>query len=193
MFLFPILSTIGTEKTEKRNAPRELEELIFLTGKGDMAAFERLYKETDKAIYGYILSILRRSQDAEDIMQETYLKIRANAKNYEPQGKPLAWIFKIAKNLSLMRLRELKREAPAADEEMLFGLSLPGEMTEEKEVLKKALEILNEQERAIVLLHAGSGYKHREIASALGILLPTVLSKYTRALSKLKIAIKEEK
>ena len=53
-------------------------------------------------------------------------------------------------------------------------------------VLKAALQILTEEERQIVTLHALSGCKHREIAEILQIPLPTVLSKYHRALKKLK-------
>jgi RNA polymerase sigma-70 factor (ECF subfamily) len=63
---------------------------------------------------------------------------------------------------------------------------------EDKLVLETTLEILAEDERQIVLLHAVSGMKHKEIAKNLGIPLSTALSKYHRALKKLKENLKEE-
>lgn len=57
---------------------------------------------------------------------------------------------------------------------------------EDRAVLEAALNILSDQERQIVVLHAAAGLKHREIAKLLELPLPTVLSKYRRALSKLK-------
>ena len=62
----------------------------------------------------------------------------------------------------------------------------------DKVVLKAALEILKEEEREIVLLHAAAGLKHREIAEALGMPLATVLSKYNRAIKKLGQYLREE-
>ena len=59
-------------------------------------------------------------------------------------------------------------------------------------VLKSALEILKEDERQIVLLHASAGLKHREIAVDLQMPLATVLSKYNRAIKKLKQYLREE-
>lgn len=58
-------------------------------------------------------------------------------------------------------------------------------------VLQTVLQVLDEQERQIVMLHVTAGLKHREIAGMLGIPLPTALSKYRRALAKLKRALEQ--
>lgn len=58
-------------------------------------------------------------------------------------------------------------------------------------VLKAALEILKEDERQIVLLHASAGLKHREVAAGLGLPLATVLSKYNRAMKKMQNYLRE--
>jgi len=76
---------------------------------GDKDAFQFLYKETSKSIYAFLLSIVQNREDAEDLLQETYIRIRLHADQYEDQGKPLAWMFTIARNLALMRLRDLKK------------------------------------------------------------------------------------
>ena len=67
------------------------EDLLKQVGEGSQEAFKKLYENTDKALYGFILSILRNSYDAEEVMQETYMKIWTSASGYQAQGKPLAW------------------------------------------------------------------------------------------------------
>lgn len=70
---------------------------------GDKEAFHLLFTQTSSSIYGFLLSIVRNREDAEDLLQETYIRIRMHAGQYTDQGKPLAWMFTIARNLALMR------------------------------------------------------------------------------------------
>ena len=168
------------------------ERLLPLVGQGDPEAFEGLYRSTEKAVYALALSILRNPHDAEDIVQETYLKVRAAAHLYVPQGKPLAWLFTITKNLcrDLLRGQSRTEAAPdGAEDDLRFSyVSDPTDRL----VLEAALKALGEEERQVVLLHAASGLKHREIARDLGLPLSTVLSRYSRALKKLQRYLTEE-
>ena len=168
------------------------ERLLPLVGQGDPEAFEVLYRSTEKAVYALALSILRNPHDAEDIVQETYLKVRAAAHRYVPQGKPLAWLFTITKNLcrDLLRGQSRTEAAPdGAEDDLRFSyVSDPTDRL----VLEAALKALGEEERQVVLLHAASGLKHREIARDLGLPLSTVLSRYSRALKKLQRYLTEE-
>ena len=168
------------------------ERLLPLVGQGDPEAFEVLYRSTEKAVYAQALSILRNPHDAEDIVQETYLKVRAAAHLYVPQGKPLAWLFTITKNLcrDLLRGQSRTEAAPdGAEDDLRFSyVSDPTDRL----VLEAALKALGEEERQVVLLHAASGLKHREIARDLGLPLSTVLSRYSRALKKLQRYLTEE-
>ncbi len=172
------------------------EELLRQVGMGNREAFCQLYHNTDRTVYSFILSIIKNPQDAEEVMQETYLKIWTSASAYQSQGKPLAWIFTIARNLCYMRFREQRRQADMGLDELTGDevgvLCLPLENMTDAIVLKSALEILKEDERQIVLLHASAGLKHREIAAELGMPLATVLSKYNRAVKKLKQYLREE-
>ena len=79
------------------------EELLRQVAFGDREAFHQLYLETNRSVYSFILSILKNPQDAEEVLQETYLKIWTSARSYKPQGKPLAWMFTIARNLCYMK------------------------------------------------------------------------------------------
>ncbi len=172
------------------------EKLLKRVAAGDAEAFRQLYHNTDRTVYSFILSILKNPQDAEEVMQETYLKIWTSAASYQSQGKPLAWIFTIARNLCYMRFRDQKRQADIGLDDLngeeTGEVCLPLENMTDAIVLKSALEILKEDERQIVLLHASAGLKHREIAADLQMPLATVLSKYNRAIKKLKQYLREE-
>lgn len=166
----------------------EIDESLFLKiAEDDKSAFESLYRQTDKAVYGFILSILKNPHDAEDVMQDTYLRIRAAAHLYNAQGKPFAWIFTIARNLSFMKLRSEKRNSYSNYEDLENKVEFASVMdSEDRIVLEAAFGILDAEERQIVVLHGITGLKHREIGEILHLPLSTVLSKYKRSLNKLR-------
>lgn len=170
--------------------PHDLEELLRQIALGSQQAFEELYRATDSAIYGYALSLMRNHHEAQDIMMDTYLKIRCAAHLYMPMGKPMAWILTITKNIARTKLRSAGRQIP------LDGLeeTTPSfdRDSEEAVALEQAMKVLGDQERQILILHAVTGLKHREIAEMLGMPLATVLSKYARSLKKLKKALEED-
>ena len=172
------------------------EGLLLQVAAGDQEAFRKLYEDTDRTIYGFILSIVKNPQDAEEVMQETYMKVWTSAPGYRAQGKPLAWMFTIARNLCYMRFREQKHRSDLGLDDLdgaETGQLCPQiEDAADKLVLKAALKTLKEEERQIVLLKNSSGLKHREIAEVLGMPLATVLSKYNRAMKKLERYLREE-
>ena len=178
---------LSLQEGENRNAIDIPEHLFAKIAQGERDAFEELYHLTDSAVYAYALSILKNEQSAKDVMQDTYLKIRSAAHLYRPMGKPMAWIFTIVRNLSLMKLRQQKRSGEVDGETVENMLTFSHiEDHEDRLVLRTVLNLLSEEERQIVVLHAVSGMKHNEIAQMLGLGLSTVLSKYNRALKKLK-------
>lgn len=163
------------------------ERLFQRIGQDDMAAFEELYLLTEKTIYAYALSIVRHHEDALDIVSETFLKIRSAAHLYRPMGKPLAWMFTIARNLAMDHIRKKSKYYEGDFSELEFQDEFSFvENVGDRMVLETVLTRLTEEERRIVMLHAVSGLKHRQIAKSLGIPLSTVLSKYKRSLQKLK-------
>ena len=168
------------------------ENCIVRIAAGDRDALTPLYRQTSAAVYGFALSILKNKQDAEDVLQDAYLRIWNAAGSYTPGGKPLAWILTVTRNLALMRIRERSRTvemAPGVWQDYLAEEAAGSE--EDRLMLASLLETLSDQERQIVMLHAMTGWKHREIAELLHLPLPTVLSKYNRALKKLRNVWKE--
>ena len=169
-----------------------IEDCISKIGNGDKEALAELYRETHAAVYGFALSLLKNKQDAEDVLQDVYIQVWKNAGGYQAKGKPLAWLFTITRNLSLMTLRQRGRTVSVAPEDWQAAFADEPEVNHEDRLMLGALmEILSDEEREIVVLHAMTGLKHREIAALLELGLPTVLSKYSRAVKKLRSAWKE--
>lgn len=159
---------------------------------GDKASVSALYEETKTAVYGFALSILKNASDAEDVLQDTYVKIWTGAASYKPLGKPMAWVLTITKNLATSMLRERGKTADISDESwLMLEAKSSAVSTEDRLVLNAAMMALSAEERQIVVLHAVSGLKHVEISQLLSLPLSTVLSKYNRAKKKLQIALKE--
>ncbi len=183
----------GNSPSKHSIQPKFDESLIRRIGEEDQDALEELYIKTGRAVYSFVLSIVRNPADTQDIVQETYLKIRAAAHLYQPMGKPLAWIFTIARNLARTKLAQgnllLSAEDCKIEEDPQYSyISDP----DDKMVLESALKILSQEERQVILLHCVAGMKHRELASNLGQPLSTVLSRYNRALKKLKKHLLEQ-
>lgn len=172
------------------SAREDLESLLLGVAAGDSHSLEELYHRTRTAVYGLVLSYLKHPQDAEDVTQDAFVRIWDTAASYRPQGKPMAWLLTVARNLALMRLRERGKTQELTDEEWSALPARPPDVTtEDRHVLRAALSVLSEQERQVVMLHAVTGLKHREIAQLLELPLATVLSKYRRALKKLNLLL----
>jgi RNA polymerase sigma factor (sigma-70 family) len=158
---------------------------------GDKEALGALYDATHLSVYGFALSLVRNPHEAEDITQDTYLQIFRSAGAYRPQGKPMAWILTVTRHLALSRLRRrMDTDMPLQDVPEIPALD-PSLPLEDRILLESLLTQLGERERQILILHALSGLKHREIASLMDLPLSTVLSQYNRGIKKLKNAMKE--
>ena len=188
MLLFTFVLDDGPNPENKNTKKLYIDENLFKRiGSNDMEALEDLYNLTERTLYAYVLSIVKNHDETLELMQETYIKIMSSAHLYKPMGKPLAWMFTIAKNLYFSKIRKKNREVNMdsidIEDDMRFSYVTD---SDDKMVLETALSILTEEERQIVLLHAVSGMKHREIAESIGLKLSTTLSKYHRALKKIR-------
>ena len=189
--MFLVMTMEGLARQNRPVQPLD-EGLLPRVGQGDRAALEALYVQTEKAVYALAHSLLRDPEDARDVTQEVYLKVRAAAHLYVPQGKPLAWLFTITRNLCRDLQRSQSRDGQSPEDlENDARFSYVSDPTD-RLVLEAALKTLGDEERQVVLLHAVSGLKHREIAQDLGLPLSTVLSRYNRALKKLKRYLTDE-
>lgn len=184
------LLAIDAPQPSAHHSP-ELERLLSGVAAGDREALAELYSRTRAAVYGLALSYLKSGQDAQDVTQDTFVRVWEKAGQYRPQGKPLSWMLAIARNLALMKLRNTQRTDLLAEEDWLLVPAQDSPLTaEDRHLLDLAVHALADDERQVVMLHAVAGMKHREIAGLLEMPLATVLSKYHRALKKMKQRLK---
>ncbi|HIZ17474.1 MAG TPA: sigma-70 family RNA polymerase sigma factor [Firmicutes bacterium] len=182
---------ILTLSAEKENTAHDINRWLVKVAQGDMEALSCIYESTKTAVYAFLLSYLG-CHDAEDAMQDTYIALYKSADRYKPES-PMSWIFGIAKNIALMKLRQNKHDTTISEEEWSRIESDSAELTaEDKQVLRQLMLSLSNEEQRIILLHISAGMKFREVSELLCLPLPTVLSKYNRALKKMKKALKEE-
>lgn len=165
---------------------RKIENYIFKIQNDDKNALANLYEEIRIPVYSFALSIVKNPSVAEDILQDTIIKIYQSSNLYKAKGKPIAWILTITKNNALMKIREQNKIADLSDDDWNNISKEENLNKEELLLLKSSLNELNVEEREIINLYALSGLKHREIAKLLDIPLATVLSKYHRAIKKLR-------
>ena len=164
-----MLSMLMTTEYAPAEDRLELQQLLLHIAGGERDALAELYQRTRTAVYGLALSYLKNAQDAQDLTQDGYVQVWDCAEE------------------CLMRLRREERHAALSDEEWdALPAQECGLDADERTLLQQALASLADEERRIVLLHAVTGMKHREIAALLELPLPTVLSKYHRALKKMR-------
>ena len=182
-----MLSMLMTTEYAPAEERHELQQLLVHIAGGEREALAELYQRTRSAVYGLALSYLKNAHDAQDLTQDVYVQVWDCAEQYRSTGSPMGWLLTICRNLCLMRLRRTERHAVLSEAEWdAIPQQETGLTTEERTLLQHVLSHLGEEERRIVLLHAVTGLKHREIAALLELPLPTVLSKYHRAIRKMR-------
>ena len=152
--------------------PGELAGLLAAVAKGDEAAFERLYVATRAKLYGVVLRILRRQDLAEEVIQETYVRIWKGAGQFNPGlASPITWMATIARNraIDLMRKKSetLIEEEPS---EMEAVADSPDplarrEMTEELKRLLECIGRLDPERQKLVLLAYYNGWSREQLAA----------------------------
>lgn len=166
--------------------PEELFERIAF---GDDEAFEELYYLSYRPMYAFLLSFTLNKDDADDLMQDTYIRIRGAAHLYKKQGNPMAWMMKIAKNLFLMKKRKEKGKDTVSDDsvhELIDHTFHEIDDAENRMFLEELFLHISDEEREIIIMNVLTGLTFKEIAVLLDKPMGTILSKYHRAMKKLK-------
>ncbi|MBP5238839.1 MAG: RNA polymerase sigma factor [Clostridia bacterium] len=150
---------------------------------GNMQRLDVLYEQLGRQIYALALTILNNRADAEDAMQDTFLKVARHAASFDEKGNARAWVMAIARNAALDIQAQRLRNVPVEESRAIVAEA--GDFTAECE-LKDLLSSLPDLERQIVLLKAAEGFRYAEIGETLGLTAEAVRKKYKRALQKLK-------
>lgn len=171
------------------SASDEDAELMRRIGEGDTAAYRRLVEEHLGSIVTFAYRLLNSREEAEDVAQETFLRVWQNADRYEPTARLTTWLHTIARNQAVDRLR---RRRPTTEQDALDRLPTsdrPSDFLERKRAAEGVQEALGglapRQREAIVLVHY-QGLSHGEAAQLLGIGVEAVESLLGRARRKLR-------
>lgn len=163
--------------------------LVVRVGEGDPAAYRELVRRHAAPLHQYALRLTRHPTDAEDVVQETFLRLWLHATDYTPSARVTTWLHRIAHNLSVDRLRARKpwEELDEASDAMPSSESQPQLLDAKRsaEALHQALDTLpKRQALAIMLVHL-HGLSGEEASSVLGVgeaALESLLSRARRAL-----------
>lgn len=163
------------------------EELFERIRGGEKDAFKELYEVSYKPLYAFLISLTQNAEDAQDLMQDTYLQIYQKSHLYKKEGNPMAWMMKIAKNLFLMKCRKEKDTQFLCYEDMEneLGFGQIGDV-ENRLLLETMFSELSHEDREIIILHDVSGMKFKEIALIIDKPMGTVLARYNRNIRKLQ-------
>jgi RNA polymerase sigma-70 factor (ECF subfamily) len=153
----------------------ELAGLLAAVAKGDRAAFERLYAATRAKLYGVVLRILHRADLADEVMQETYLKIWNNAGRFDPAvASPITWMVAIGRNHAIDLVRKRRDvSVDEAPEVLALAADSPDplaarERSEELARLLDCLGRLDPDQRQLLLLAYYNGLSREQLAARFG-------------------------
>ena len=147
-------------------------EIATACASGDSAVFERLYREHGPRMKSIAFNHLGTTADAEDAVQETFLKIHRAAKTYTGEASFATWIYRILINTCYDVLRKRRRrgeEAPLEDAPEATARTAPSVDEAKRLTLRKLLEGLPEQRRTVFTLFEIEGLSHAEIGHILDI------------------------
>ena len=168
---------------------------------GDAAAFTELVNRYERKIFRLAKHITQNDEDAEDVLQETFLKAYSHLDTFQGQSKFYTWIVRIAVNEALMKLRKRKSSKTVSldeptdtgEETMVREIAVWDEDPEQKysqselrEILDKAVESLKPAFRTVFVLRDIEELSTEETASALDISIPAVKSRLLRARLQLR-------
>lgn len=157
--------------------------LVARARAGDLGALERLYRVYERPVYSLARRLTRASEDAEDVLQETFVEVYRSLGAWRGEGSLWAWIRTIAASKALMRYRREKlREGEPLDDSAASG----GDDVPLRLDIEAALSRLSERSRAVVWLHDVEGYTHEEIGELMGMTTSFSKSQLARAHAKLR-------
>jgi len=184
-------------------APRSDTELIAAFKKGSLPAFTELVERHQRSLINFFYHFSWDRQVAEDCAQDVFVKLHRHLDTYEPQAKFTTFLYRVARNLWIDKLRAgagdpkpVSLESPVSyGEERTLRDRLPAraatpleilEKEEAEEAVRRAIDALPEEQKMVVVLSERQGLKYQEIGEILEIPVGTVKSRMHTAVEKLK-------
>ncbi len=193
--------------------PQQLARLIAAARRREPEAFDALVDAYSSPLYGYLFRLTGSRDDAEELLQELFVRLVRMIARYQHDGRFEAWLFRIATNLARDRVRRLRRspqvssiEAGGGGDGALLDGELgdamvdascdapdqPMRLREDCDALQRALAQLPAAEREVVMLRHYSDMTFAEIAAAMQTPLGTALARGHRGLQHLRRLLSDE-
>jgi RNA polymerase sigma-70 factor (ECF subfamily) len=166
----------------------------------DLRHFKTLIMRYQDRLYGSCVRMLNNVEEAEEVVQETYIRVHQSIAKFDKRSTFASWVFRIAHNLCIDRIRTAQRrksiqllpldlQSSYSGEEATDNLTVsqiadsgpsPDEslaMSEQFELIEKSLKLLPENQRSVIILHDIEGFSYEEVANIIGANLGTVRSR----------------
>src|SRR6201987_4680395 len=175
--------------------------LVQAAKRGDDSAFEELVRRYDRNVFRIAQHITQNREDAEDVVQDAFLKAYGNLEQFQGQSKFYTWLVRIAVNEALMKLRrrrpermvsldeDVKTEEDSVPREIADWSPNPEQLykqSELKDILTRTIQGLPPSFRTVFVLRDVEGLSTEETADALGLSIPAVKSRLLRARLQLR-------
>lgn len=181
-------------------------ELINEFLSGNKQAIEKLIKRHKRKVFTYILMVVRNREVAEDIFQETFIKVfkSINEGKYTDDGRFIAWMMRIAHNLIIDNVRREKRLKTISSDDYeydIFNHKKYSEQHKEQTVIKEEVEIdlkrivneLPDVQKQVVIMRHFMDMSFKEIAEETGVSINTALGRMRYAIINMRKIIDEKK
>ena len=184
-------------------------DVVTLARKGSEAAYRELLSRYERPVFSLVFRMVRDRETAEDLAQETFIKVLNNLDRYSPEFKFSSWLFKIANNLTIDHLRRRRvdtisiegapdavtaESAKATSIAVVSGSESPLEELESRELgraIERAIGKLRPEYRACIMLRHVEDKSYEEIAEIVKLPLGTVKTYIHRARHELRAALGE--
>lgn len=164
---------------------------------GDKQAYAHIINKYKSPLYGTILRMTRNPHDAQDLVQESFIKVYEQLEKYKGTGSFSSWLYRVAINHCMDEFRKKRHPIKQSeiDEETVVNDNHPEVIFLKKEKgrqLERLIETLPEDERLIILLRYMNELSYDEISELMDIPLSTVRNKLHRAKRKMRNTVKRE-
>lgn len=177
-------------------------ELMMRVKAGDQSAFKAIVERYQRRVINVGYRFLGNREDAEDVAQETFLRVYLSAKSYKPRAELFTYLYTIVTRLALNRLRKKKRlrwfslDQLERNGEVGIGQEVPAdpadqpdqslERAEREAIVRRALDALPAAQKTAVILSRYEGLSYKQIAEVMELSVSAVESKLHRAKQTLR-------
>lgn len=172
--------------------------LVAASRRGDRTAFNELVRRHHEKVYWVARRLLGDHDDALDITQDAFVKAWSSLDDFRGDARPYTWLYRIATNLSLNRIRSTRirsllrlgeehDDVPGDDLDPLAGL----ERNEVREIIERAIHKLPERQRAVFVLRYYEELPYEEIAAILQTSVGGLKANYFHAVRKIEASVKD--